>query len=296
VDVAISGSSGLIGRALVEALAAAGHRPIPLVRRAANDGEIAWDPKAGKIDADALEGVDAVVHLAGAGINDHRWTDAYKGAVLTSRTVPTWFLARTLAGLRRKPTVLVSASAVGYYGDRGDEALDEVSGPGTGFLSEVCVAWEAATAPAAEAGIRVAKIRTGLVLTADGGALKKELPLFKLGAGGRFGSGRQWQSWITLDDEAGAITHLLTHDVAGPVNLTTPNPVTNATFAKTLGAVLHRPAVLPIPAFGPRLVLGRELADNLLFSSQRALPHALQASGYRFAHVDLAEALRSVLS
>jgi hypothetical protein len=296
VDVAVSGASGLIGTALVEALTDAGHRALPLVRRAANDGEIAWDPTFGRIDAGALRGVDAVVHLAGAGIGDHRWTDAYKGAVLTSRTVPTSFLARTLAELETKPGVLVSASAVGYYGDRGDEELDETSAPGTGFLSDVCVAWEAATAPAEEAGIRVVKIRSGLVVSGSGGALKKQLPLFKLGLGGRFGSGRQWQSWITLDDEVGAIIHLLTHEVAGAVNLTTPNPVTNATFAKTLGSVLHRPAVLPIPAFGPRLVLGRELVDNLLFSSQRALPHALQASGYRFAHVELADALQSVLT
>jgi uncharacterized protein (TIGR01777 family) len=292
----VSGSSGLVGTALVKALADAGHRAIPLVRRAAKDGEIAWDPRFGKVDTGALEGVDAVVHLAGAGIGDHRWTDAYKGVVLTSRTVPTSFLARTLAGLDEKPGVFVSASAVGYYGDRGDEELDETSAPGTGFLSEVCLAWEAATAPAEEASIRVARVRSGLVLSGSGGALKKQLPLFKLGLGGRFGSGRQWQSWITLDDEVGAIIHLLTHDVAGAVNLTTPNPVTNATFAKTLGSVMHRPALVPIPALGPRLVLGRELVDNLLFSSQRALPHALEASGYRFAHVELADALESVLS
>jgi uncharacterized protein len=295
MDVAVSGSSGLIGGALVEALSDAGHRPIRLVRRLPRGDEIAWDPVAGTIDAESLEGVGAVVHLAGAGINDHRWTEAYKAELLDSRTVSTSLLARTLAGLATKPAVLISASAVGYYGDRGAEELDETSSPGTGFLSEICIAWETATAPAEEAGIRVARIRSGVVLTARGGALKKQLPLFKLGLGGRFGKGTQWQSWISLADEIGAIVHLLTRELAGPVNLTAPHPVTNAEFAKTLAGVLHRPAVVPVPGFGPKLVLGGELAANLLFASQRVLPRVLLASGYRFQHPDLKGALRASL-
>ena len=196
------------------------------------------------------------MNLAGAGIGDHRWTDAYKQEILESRVRTTDLLARTLAGLDRKPSVLLSGSAVGFYGDRGDEELTEQSAPGHDFLAGVCVAWEAATEPARDAGIRVAHLRTGIVLSPDGGALKKQLPLFKLFLGGRFGGGTQWQSWISIRDEVGAILHLLEHDVAGPVNLTAPNPVTNGDFAKVLGRVLGRPSVVPVPSFGPKLVLG----------------------------------------
>jgi uncharacterized protein (TIGR01777 family) len=204
-------------------------------------------------------------------------------------------LARAIAELNRPPAVLVSASAIGYYGDRGDEILDELSPPGEGFLPDLCVAWETATRPAEHAGTRVARIRTGIVLSKDGGALRKQLPLFKLGLGGRFGSGRQWQSWVTIDDVVRAIQHLLTADVAGPVNFTAPNPVRNADFTKTLGRVLGRPAVLPIPKLGPSLVLGRELAEDLLYSSQRVVPEQLEASGFEFAHPELEDALRHVL-
>ena len=295
MDVAISGSSGLIGTALVAALTDAGHRPVRLVRREPSGDEIRWDPDAGTIDAQSLEGIGGVVHLAGAGIGDHRWTDEYKLEILRSRTKSTVLLSGALAELAKPPTVLLSGSAIGFYGDRGDELLDEMSPAGTGFLPEVCVAWEAATVAAEEAGIRVAHIRTGIVLSGQGGALKKQLPLFKIGAGGKLGSGRQWQSWISIDDEVGAILHLLTADARGPVNLTAPNPVRNAEFTKTLAAVLGRPSFLPIPSFGPKLLLGGELADNLLFAGQRVAPTVLEGRGYAFRHPTLEVALRAVL-
>lgn len=295
MDVAITGASGLIGSALTEALRAAGHRPIAITRATPGPDAIGWDPSAGAIDAGGLEGLDAVVHLAGAGVGDHRWTDAYKREIKESRQQGTTLLATTLAGLDHPPAVLVSGSAIGYYGDRGDQELTESSGSGTGFLPEVCIVWEAATKPAEDAGIRVARIRTGIVLTPRGGALRKQLPLFRFGLGGRFGDGRQWQSWISLDDEVGAIVHLLDADVAGPVNLTAPNPVRNAEFTTTLGAVMGRPTFLPTPSFGPRLVLGKELAQALLHDSARVMPSALLASGYEFAQPDLEGALRTML-
>ncbi|MEZ5143544.1 MAG: TIGR01777 family oxidoreductase [Acidimicrobiales bacterium] len=297
MDIAITGASGLIGTALAASLRADGHRVVPVVRRLVADGEraVRWDPSAGTIDAAALEGVDAVVHLAGAGIGDKRWTPERKQEILQSRSRGTAVLAEALAGLERKPAVLVSGSAIGYYGDRGDEVLTEASGPGDIFLSEVCVAWEAATGMAVEAGIRVPIVRTGIVLSADGGALAKTLPLFKAGLGGRMGSGTQWWSWISIDDEVAAIRWLLDHDVAGPVNLTAPAPVTNAEFTKVLGRVLGRPTVLPVPRFGPKLLLGGELAEQLLFASQRVQPTVLEDHGFTFAHRDLESALRAVL-
>ena len=295
MDIVISGSSGLIGTALVAALTDAGHRPVRLVRREPSGDEIRWDPEAGSIDATSLEGMDGVVHLAGAGIGDHRWTDEYKLEILRSRTKSTVLLSGALADLAKPPSVLVSGSAIGFYGDRGDELLDETSPTGTGFLPEVCVAWEAATVAAEEAGIRVAHIRSGVVLSGQGGALKKQLPLFKAGAGGKLGSGRQWQSWISIEDEVGAILHLLAADIRGAVNLTAPNPVRNAEFTKTLAGVLGRPSFLPIPSFGPKLLLGSELADNLLFAGQRVTPKVLEDSGYEFRHPTLEVALRAVL-
>lgn len=295
--IGITGSSGLIGTALSEHLRSAGHDVTAIVRRAAaGPSELAWDPAAGTIDRDALATLDAVVHLAGAGIGDRRWTDAYKRTLVESRTVTTDLLASTMASLGAEgPQVLISGSAIGYYGNRGDEEVDETSAPGPGFLAEICVAWEAATAPAEAAGVRVAHIRTGIVLSAKGGALRKMLPLFKLGLGGRFGRGDQWMSWISIDDEVRAIEHLLTADVAGPVDLTAPNPVRNREFASTLASVLGRPALLPVPAFGPKLLLGGELADALLFDGQRVLPKVLLADGYEFAHEGLEAALRTVL-
>lgn len=297
MDVVITGSSGLIGSALRIALSAAGHRPIRLVRRAPEAGadEIRWDPSGGTIDARSLEGCDAVINLAGAGIGDKRWNDDYKRLLVTSRTEGTALLASTLADLQRRPAVLLSGSAVGFYGPQGDEVVTEATPAGTTFLAGLCVEWEAAAERAADSGIRTAFLRTGIVLTPDGGALAKMLPLFKLAVGGKFGSGEQYQPWITLDDEVGAIMHLLENDVHGPVNLTAPNPVKNRTFAKTLGEVLNRPAVVPVPAFGPRLLLGREMADALLFESQRILPTVLEAAGYGHQHPDLESGLRSVL-
>lgn len=294
--VAITGSSGLIGTALSDALRAAGHEPIAVVRRSPAAGEIGWDPAAGTMNPADLSGVDAVVHLAGAGIGDHRWTDSYKREIRDSRVRSTNLLSETIAAATDGPRVLLSGSAIGFYGSRGDEVLDETSAAGTGFLAEVCIDWETSTAMAAAAGVRVALLRTGIVLSRDGGALKKQLPIFKLGLGGRFGSGAQWQSWISIDDEVAAIMFLLDHDIAGPVNLTAPAPVTNAEFTKTLAAVLRRPAILPIPSFGPKMLLGSELATNLLFDGQRVVPKVLQDAGYRFQHPDLETALRALLN
>jgi uncharacterized protein len=297
MDIAVTGATGLIGSTLVEALAADGHRPVSLVRRSPRPGEdaITWDPAAGTIDADSLEGIDAVVHLAGEGIAEKRWNDAQKARILNSRVDGTTLLATTLAGLDRPPAVLLSGSAIGYYGDRGDETLTETSAPGDIFLAEVCKAWEAATATAEAAGIRVAHLRTGIVLDANGGALAKTLPLFKLGLGGRLGPGTQWWSWISADDEVGAIRFLLDADVSGPVNLTAPEPVTNAEFTKVLGQVLGRPTLLPVPAFGPKILLGSELAEQLLFTSARVLPTTLIDAGYTFVTPDLESGLRKVL-
>jgi hypothetical protein len=297
MDVAITGASGLIGHSLTQALRSAGHRPVALVRRPVSAGEdaIEWQPTADRIDAASLEGIDGVVHLAGAGIGDKRWTDAYKKEVLESRTGPTSLLATTLAGLNRPPSVLVSGSAIGYYGDRGDEVLTEQSGPGDLFLSSVCEAWEAAAAPAAEAGIRVAHPRTGIVLASEGGALPKLLPLFKLGLGGRMGSGKQWWSWISIDDEVRALQWLLEHEVSGPVNLTAPNPVTNTDLSKALGRVLHRPSAFPVPSFGPKLLRGAALAHELLFASQRVVPEVLSTNGFTHLHADIETAFRAVL-
>ena len=300
MDVAVTGSHGLIGTALVRALRERGDTVRRLVRSepAPGDGPgpfVRWDPQAGTIDRAALEGVDGVVHLAGAGIGDKRWTDARKREILESRTKGTSLLAEALAGLDQKPAVFVSSSAIGYYGDRGDEKLTETAPPGQGFTADVCVAWEAAAQPAAEVGIRVAHPRTGIVLSRAGGALPRLLPLFKLGLGGRLGSGRQWWSWITIDDEVAALLHLLHDDVTGPVNLAAPGTATNADMAKALGRVLRRPAMLPVPAFGPKLVLGRELGTELLFFSQRVVPDRLEASGFRFSFPDLEGGLRHVL-
>jgi len=300
VRVAVTGSSGLIGSALVRSLEGDGHGVVRVVRSASAGGDhgatVTWDPVQGTIDAAGLEGVDAAVHLAGAGIGDERWSDDRKRVILESRTKGTALLARTLAGLAAPPAVLLSGSAVGYYGDRGDEVCTETSPAGTGYLAEVCEAWEAAAAPAVEAGIRTAFLRTGIVQTKAGGALKKTLPLFKLGLGGRFGSGKQWWSWISLADEVGAIRHLLDHDVSGPVNLTAPAPVTNAEYTSTLGSVLGRPTVLPVPSFGPKLLLGAEGAKAVLLDGQRVLPAVLERKGYTFRHPTLEAALRSELS
>lgn len=297
MDVVVTGSSGLIGTALVEGLTRAGHRPVRLVRRTPRPGadELHWDPDTGRIDAAALEGTGAVVHLAGVGIGDRRWNEAHKRAVLESRTKGTSLLASTLAGLTKPPQVLLSGSAVGFYGSRGSEVLTEDSPPGGGFLAGVVRQWEAAAQSAIDAGITTTFLRTGVVLARQGGALRKQLPLFKAGIGGRIGDGTQYLAWIALPDEVAAITFLLEHHLEGPVNLTAPNPVTNLTFTKALGRVLGRPTLLPVPAFGPKLVLGREMTEELLLVSQRALPSRLESAGFTFEHREIEPALQAVL-
>jgi len=293
MQVVISGASGLIGSALVRSLEADGHRAIRLVRHTATGpDEIEWDPAHGKLDESALEGVDGVVHLAGAGIGDKRWSDERKRVVLESRTQGTTLLAEALASLQAKPAAFVSGSAVGYYGDRGDDVVTEEAPPGPTFVSRICVEWEACSAPARDAGIRTTTIRTGIVLAPDGGAFGKLVPLFKFGLGGKMGGGREWWSWISIDDEVRAIRFLLDHDVSGPVNLTAPNPVRNAELTEELGAVFHRPTFLTVPSFGPKLLLGSELATSLLFMSQRIRPAVLEEHGFEFAFPELPGALQ----
>jgi hypothetical protein len=304
----VTGSSGLIGTALVDAASARGDTVTRLVRRpsAPADGgrtagvnDVTWDPDAGHVDLDALTAtgpVDGVVHLAGAGVGDKRWNPARKRVIIESRTRGTDLLARTVAGLDPRPDVLVSASAVGWYGDRGDDVLVESEPAGSGFLAGVCVAWEAATGPAEAAGIRTVHLRTGIVLSPTGGALAKQLPLFRLGVGGRIGSGRQYRSWITLDDEVAAILHCLDDvDLFGAVNATAPSPATDAQLAKAIGAALHRPAVLPVPSAALKVALGPEMATDMVLASQRAVPSRLTATGFTFRHSDLDEAVRAVL-
>jgi len=294
--IAVTGSTGLIGSALVPHLQQLGHEVVRVVRGGATGTDIAWSPSESRLDTHAFEGIDAVVHLAGAGIGDRRWTDDYKREILESRTKSTSLVSEAIAAAENGPKVLLSGSAIGIYGASPDATFDETSPPGAGFLADVCVKWEQATGVAEAAGARVVHLRTGIVLSANGGALKKQLPLFKFGLGGKMGSGDQWQSWISIDDEVAAITHLLDADTSGPVNLTAPNPATQAEFADTLGEVLHRPTFLPTPKFGPKLLLGGELADNLLFSGQKVIPGVLNDDAdFTFQHPDLASALRALL-
>lgn len=305
MHVLVTGSTGLIGSALCDRLVARGDRVSRLVRPSPTGAgpsgadRIAWDPATHTIDTAALEAagpLDGVVHLAGAGVGDKRWTPARKDLILSSRTDGTSLVADALAGLSNPPPVLVSSSAVGYYGDRGDEVLTEDSTHGSGFLAGVCVAWEAATAPAAAAGIRVVHLRTGIVLSASGGALGKQLPLFRVGLGGRIGSGRQYRSWITLEDQVAAIVHCLEDStLSGPVNATAPEPATDAELARALGAALHRPTFLAVPAPALKLALGTEMATDMVLSSQRVLPAKLTSSGFAFAHRELGDAVGSVL-
>lgn len=297
MKVLVTGSSGLIGRELVAELARQGHETTRLVRRpAAGAGEATWDPSAGTIETAKLEGHDAAVHLAGAGIGDHKWSDDHKRAVLDSRVQGTGLLARTLAHLDQPPKVLVSGSAVGYYGYESGEPMTEASPKGNGFLADVVAAWEDAAAPAQDAGIRTVKVRSGVVLTAKGGALKKQLLPFKLGAGGRLGDGKQWLSWISLDDEVAAIIHLLTSEATdGAVNVTSPEPVTNAEFTATLARVLKRPAFMPVPTAALHVLFGMDMTKEMLLGGQKVLPTRLQESGYAFAHPGLEDALRHTL-
>lgn len=298
MDIAVTGSHGLIGTALVASLRADGHRVRPVVRSGQEEGSIAWDPEAGTVDRSALEGLDAVVHLAGEGIAAKPWTAKQRARIHDSRSKGTTLLAGALAELERPPSVLVSGSAIGYYGDRGAELLDETSAPGDDFLAHVCLDWEGPTAVASAAGIRTVLVRTGIVLDPSGGSLGAQLLPFKLGLGAKAGKGDQWLSWITLDDEVAALRHVLaTESVSGPVNLVAPNPVTNATFTDAVGDALHRPTFLTIPRAVQHLPLGiGDLVGSLLFSSARVAPDVLTASGFSFAHPELPEALDHLLA
>jgi hypothetical protein len=298
VKIAVTGSSGLIGSRLVPALVADGHDVLRLVRRTPRRAdEHRWDPQHRRIDPALLADVDAVVHLAGVGVADHRWNATHKRQVLESRVDGTATISQALADAAAadpgRERVLLSGSAVGWYGDTGDRVVDESAPAGTDFLARVCLAWEAATAPAVGAGVRVALLRTGLVL-GPGGLLGRMLPLFRLGLGGRLGSGRQYLPWISLQDEVDAIRFLLTTPVSGPVNLSAPTPVTNAEFAAALGRLVHRPAVLPVPGPALEVVLG-EFARVGVLAGQRAVPAALTAAGFQFTHRDLEAALRAAL-
>ena len=303
LTVAVTGASGLVGSALCVAMKQRGWSALRIVRRADANAtaalaadEIAWEPTANKWDAARLNGVDAVVHLAGENIAGGRWTAALKQRIRDSRVVGTKLLAESLAQLDRPPRVLVSASAIGYYGNRADALLAEEHGPGHGFLPDVCVEWEQATAPATARGIRVVNLRIGIVLSAKGGALQKMLLPFRLGVGGRVGSGGQFWSWISLPDLVGVILHAITTDsLAGPVNTVSPEAVTNREFTQTLGSVLHRPTIIPMPAFAARLAFG-EMADGLMLASARVFPFRLQATGYPFQHPNLRAALQDALS
>lgn len=308
MDVVVAGSHGLIGSALVADLVARGDSVRRLVRQGAeppdsavrpthepalpNVRDVLWDPRTGELDPAALEGADAVVNLAGAGIGDHRWTPAYKQTLVGSRTTTTSLLARTIARLDARP-VLVNGSAIGAYGDRGDEVLSEASGRGDDFLAGLVEAWENATSPAAEAGARVVWLRSGLVLAPSGGALGKLLPILRLGLGGPLGSGRQWWSWITLTDEVAAIRHVIGTDLRGPVNAVAPEPTTNRAVVRALAQALHRPAVLPVPRFALRIAVG-QFADDLV-ASQRVVPGALARTNFAWTHAALSDAARWVV-
>jgi uncharacterized protein len=290
VKVALSGASGLIGSALVPALATAGHEVVRLVRRDAQaPNEIGWDPDAGTIDARGLSGVDAIVTLSGENLG-RRWSRKRKAEILQSRVATAGLLARTAAELDPRPSVFVSAGGVGIYGDRGDEILTEESTLGDGFLGEIGRAWEDAATPARDAGLRVVNFRQGIVLSRSGGALERMLTPFKLGVGGRVGSGRQWWAWVALDDLVAAYRFVLENELAGPVNLTSPNPATNDQFAKALGKALGRPTVFPAPAFAIRAAFG-EMGETMLLEGQRVLPARLLDAGFQFTQPDLAVAL-----
>jgi hypothetical protein len=295
---AVSGSTGLIGSEVVTVLSAGGHGVVRLVRRLPAPGEkaVRWDPERGEVDAAGLEGLDAVVHLAGENVGSGRWTAARKAAIRDSRVKGTRLLCEALAGLARPPETLVCASAVGYYGDRGEEVLTEESPPGAGFLPEVCREWETASGPAVRKGIRVVALRFGMVLSPKGGALSRMLPLFRAGLGGVIGGGRQYVSWVALDDLPLIILHAFQHrDLNGPVNAVAPRPVTNREFTEALGKALSRPTPLPVPAFALRLAVGGEMADALLLSSARVVPKRLIDTGYTFLSPELEPTLRRLL-
>jgi uncharacterized protein (TIGR01777 family) len=296
MKILISGSHGLVGTALIKALEAESHEIFRLVRRyPESPSEVEWNPDRYSIALARLEGFDAVVHLAGESIAEGRWTEEKKKAIRESRVKGTKLLGDALANLTAPPKTLVSASAIGYYGNRGDELLTEASAPGNDFLAQVCIEWEQATDHAVEKGVRVVDARFGIILDQKGGALAKMLPPFRMGLGGRIGSGKQWMSWIALADVVGAIKYALYNEaLKGPVNFVAPNPVTNSKFTRTLGKVLSRPTIFPIPAFGIRLAFG-EMADALLLTSQRVKPEKLANAGYKFEYEDLEKALQHAL-
>ena len=298
MKILVSGSHGLVGKALVRSLTNDGHEVIRLVRgeRRVGSPEVQWQPDRGRIEVEQLEGIQAVVHLAGESIASGRWTAEKKGAIRDSRVKGTALLSDALTRLSQPPSVFLSASAIGYYGDRDDELLNEKSAPGKDFLASVCSEWEAATRAAAEKGIRTVCTRFGIILDTNGGALAKMLPPFRMGIGGRIGDGKQWMSWIALDDVVNGLKFLIEEkSVQGPVNFVAPNPVTNAEFTKTLGRVLSRPTIFPVPAFGVRLAFG-EMGDALLLSSQRVEPSVLQDKGFLFNWPTLGPALKHLLA
>lgn len=294
--ILVTGASGFIGSNLLLFLRQKGYSVSKLVREGTHlPGDLTWNPDDGLLDAQQLEGFDAVIHLAGEGIADSRWTEEKKKKILDSRVIGTRLLCQSFVGLKKPPKVLVSASAIGYYGNRNDKILTEESGEGEGFLAEVCREWEFATKIASKQGIRVVNPRIGMVLSPDGGALKQMLIPFKYGLGGKIGNGRQYMSWIAIDDVVRALHEALVNEaLSGPVNVVSPNPVTNAEFTRTLGKVLHRPTFFPLPSFVARLVLG-EMANELLLCSSRVLPKRLEGVDYSFLYPNLEEALRHLL-
>lgn len=297
MKILVTGSTGLVGSALIPSLKAEGHQVVRLVRSEPKDAatEIYWNPEQGTINAAELEGLAAVVHLAGENLAEGRWTDEKKKRIRESRVQGTKLLSEALAQVSAKPEVLVSASAIGFYGNRGDEILTEQSASGSDFLAEVCREWELATQAAAQAGIRVVNLRFGVIFSPQGGALKKMLTPFRLGVGGKLGSGHQYMSWIAIDDAVGAIEHALANEtLRGPVNTVAPQPVTNSEFTKAIGRTLSRPTIFPVPAFAARLMFG-EMANETLLTSQRVEPLRLKESGYVFKYPELQGALRHVL-
>jgi uncharacterized protein (TIGR01777 family) len=297
MKILVTGSHGLVGSALAKVLKRDGHQVFALVRRPPrSDSEFEWYPDDGELPLGQLEGLEAVVHLAGESIAQGRWTAEKKQRIRDSRVMGTELLSKSLAQLNQPPKILINASAIGYYGDRGDEILTEESTPGTDFLAQVCVDWERATEPAVAQGVRVVNLRIGIILSSDGGALRKMLTPFKLGLGGRLGNGKQYMSWVVLDDVIATIKLALANDATrGPINLVAPNPVTNAEFTKTLGKALSRPTLLPTPAFAVKLAFG-DMADALLLSSQRVEPARLKGLEYQFQYATLDQALRYVLT
>jgi uncharacterized protein (TIGR01777 family) len=300
--VGITGSSGLIGGALISALHQRGDSVVRFVRPTSSQGgggDVRWDPSSAYVDETDLRDVgrlDALIHLSGAGIGDRRWSDARKAEILTSRVASTTLLDQVARALPDGLGFLASASAIGWYGNRGDEILDETSGRGDGFLADVCHQWEGATSALESSGTPVGHFRTGIVLSTRGGALKKQLPLFRVGLGGTFGSGRQWMSPISLRDEVRAILWIVDHQLTGPTNLTMPTPATNRDFTRALAGLLHRPSFFAVPAFALRAALGKEMADELLLLSQRITPQRLLASGFEFEHPDATSALRAMVT